>query len=140
MNIARLQEILDAFGADPKRWPDGEREAALSLIAGSEEARQRQDGARRLDALLDAAAPVSLDLDAAAMVARIAGATANVRRFPGRKAGPFSVLWRGAAGLAAAAVAGFVVGWFNLAGYSADTRAASADQTPGPVYSEAAPW
>lgn len=140
MNIARLQEILDAFGADPKRWPEGERAAALSLIAGSEEARQRQQSARRLDALLDAAAPVSLDLDAAAMVAHIAAATGNVRRFPGRRAGPIPVLWPGAAGLAAAAVAGFVVGWFNLAGYSADTQAAASDQTPGPTYSEAAPW
>jgi len=41
MTMERLQEILDAFGADHRRWPEREREAARSLIARSDEARSR---------------------------------------------------------------------------------------------------
>jgi hypothetical protein len=31
MNETRLLELIDAYGADPERWPAGERPAALSL-------------------------------------------------------------------------------------------------------------
>lgn len=41
MTIERLQEILDAFGADYRHWPALEREAARTLIARSDEARSR---------------------------------------------------------------------------------------------------
>lgn len=41
MTIERLQEILDAFGADHRDWPAHEREAARMLIARSDEARSR---------------------------------------------------------------------------------------------------
>jgi len=41
MTIERFQEILDAFGADHRRWPQRGREAARALIARSDEARQR---------------------------------------------------------------------------------------------------
>ncbi len=140
MNIERLQVILDAFGADPRRWPEAERDAALALIAGDAEARFRQKKARRLDALLDEAAPVHLDLDAAAIVAGVTGATANVRRFAGKRSAPFTVIWPSFAGLAAAAVAGFVIGWLNLANYGFDTQTAVSDQPASLSYSEVEPW
>ena len=41
MTIERLQEILDAFGADHRRWPAPERDAARNPIARSGEARSR---------------------------------------------------------------------------------------------------
>ncbi|MEW6272886.1 MAG: hypothetical protein AB1689_26725, partial [Thermodesulfobacteriota bacterium] len=54
IDLERLATLLDAYGGDPLRWPDGERDAALALIAGSAEARRMQEEARRLDAVLDA--------------------------------------------------------------------------------------
>ena len=41
MTIERLQEILDAFGANYRDWPALERESARKLIARSDEARSR---------------------------------------------------------------------------------------------------
>ncbi len=41
MTIDRLQDLLDTFGADYRRWPELEREAARRLIARSDEARSR---------------------------------------------------------------------------------------------------
>jgi len=53
ITIERLEQLLDAYGADPERWPPAEREAALSLLERSAEARARRDAAASLDALLD---------------------------------------------------------------------------------------
>ena len=55
MNLTRLRDILDAYGADPRRWPAAERDAALALLSGSEEARALRDEAAALDTLLDTA-------------------------------------------------------------------------------------
>lgn len=141
MNIERFQEILDAFGADPRRWPEAERDGALGLVAGSEAARSRQAEARRLDMLLDEISlPVHLDLDAAAIVAGVKDASGNVRLFRGRKSMPFSVVWPSFAGLAAAAVAGFVIGWFHVGDYSADTQTAALDQPAGLTFTDVEPW
>jgi hypothetical protein len=51
--LARLRDILDAWGGDPGRWPDAEREPALALLARSADARRLLDDALRLDAALD---------------------------------------------------------------------------------------
>jgi len=55
MTLQRLQQLLDAYGANPERWPAEEHAAALALLAYSMEARTRQAEAARLDALLDLA-------------------------------------------------------------------------------------
>jgi len=68
MTPARLHAILDAYGADPARWPAAERDAALALLARSAEARRHHDQAARLDAALDAA-PV--DVPSPALAGRI---------------------------------------------------------------------
>lgn len=47
-----LRRMLDAYGADPARWPDGGRQAAELLLAGDREARRLLAEARRLDAVL----------------------------------------------------------------------------------------
>lgn len=51
--LERLRDILDAYGGDPERWPDAERDPALALLARSAEARRLCDEARQLDAALD---------------------------------------------------------------------------------------
>jgi hypothetical protein len=69
MTVVRLHALLDAYGADPARWPAAEREAALGLLARSPEARAYRDAAARLDAALDAAPPA--DAPSADVVARV---------------------------------------------------------------------
>lgn len=56
MTLERLAVILEAYGAEPRRWPAGERAAALALLARSAEARSRHAAAAALDTVLDLAA------------------------------------------------------------------------------------
>jgi hypothetical protein len=53
VTLKRLSVMLDAYGADPDRWLDEERSAALALIDTSAEARSLLDEAIALDGLLD---------------------------------------------------------------------------------------
>ena len=55
MTLQRLQQLLDAYRANPEQWPWEERVAALALLAYSTEARAQRDAAAGLDALLDLA-------------------------------------------------------------------------------------
>ena len=55
MTSERLRHLLEAYGANPDRWPPEEREAALALLDDSSEGRAERDRAARLDALLDRA-------------------------------------------------------------------------------------
>lgn len=54
MNPERLATLLDAYGADPMRWPEAERLAAQDLLARSPQALALQQQAAVLDAALDA--------------------------------------------------------------------------------------
>lgn len=77
MTLDRLRQLAAAYGADPRRWPDGERDAANALIAASSAARHILSEASQLDAVL-AMAPAEVP-DAA--MARLTAATA----FPPRR-------------------------------------------------------
>ena len=57
MNLDRLKSLLEAYGANPSRWPAEERDAAEAMIAASDQAREALAEASRLDALLDQAPP-----------------------------------------------------------------------------------
>lgn len=72
MTLDRLQQLAAAYGADPRRWPESERDAAAALIAGSSAAREVLTQAGELDAVL---AVVPADVPDAAM-ARLTSATA----------------------------------------------------------------
>ncbi len=56
MDRVRLEKILAAYGADPKRWPDMERTAALNYAA---EHGVDMDEAREIDTLLTLTPSVS---------------------------------------------------------------------------------
>jgi hypothetical protein len=51
MTPDRLQEILDAYGADPHRWPADERDAAAALLVATPALREAAGEAQRLDRL-----------------------------------------------------------------------------------------
>lgn len=115
MTPHRLQDLLDAYGADPDRWPLEERIAMLDLLARSPDARDRAADAAGIDTLLDRA-PLPMPSAAAAqrLTARVlerlpprvaARAEASTRRVFG---------WPNWVALAAAAVAGLVIGWSSL--------------------------
>lgn len=73
MTLDRLREIVEAYGAAAHRWPAGERQAALTLVADSAAARALLDEALELDRMLDAApavAPASDMLVSRIMAAR----------------------------------------------------------------------
>ncbi len=77
MTLDRLRAVLDAYGAAPERWPDGERDAALALVAASPAARALRDDAARLDALLD---DDVVESPSAALASRIVAAAPAPRR------------------------------------------------------------
>ena len=120
MMIWRFRRLIAAYGADPARWPPGQRSRAEALLARSDTARALLAEARAFDSLLMAdAKPPAVEQLAAAIIAR---ATAwpqerPLATAPARVIGPdwsFSRLWPQAVGLAAAAVLGFVIGWTDL--------------------------
>jgi hypothetical protein len=101
MDRERFERMIEAYGADPARWPEGERAVGLRMAARADLA-GRLAAERALDAKLDAwkAGKPSLELRArltAAMPER--PAAGRLRRWG----------WPGAA-LAAACAAGMVVG------------------------------
>ena len=119
MMVWRFRRLIDAYGADPARWPPPERAAALALLATSAQARVALEAARRLDGLLAADQTPVADASLAGLV--IARATAQpqerlVRSGRRVEAGSWSLprLWPQAAGLLAAALLGFAVGRANL--------------------------
>ena len=80
MGLARFRAILDAFGAEPQRWPAADRASAEALLAGSAEARRLQEEAAVLDDLLaqSEAPPPSQQLRA--MILRAAPARPAIER------------------------------------------------------------
>lgn len=115
MDLRRLQALLDAYGAEPARWPADERGAAQALLAAEPAARARLDQARRLDLALDRlpAAPAP----ARDLAARIRSAARHHGAGP---AGPLPVpapangnrpAWRFPAALAASALFGLWLGF-----------------------------
>jgi hypothetical protein len=102
MGLERFQELIDAYGAEPSRWPLAERAGAEALLANDAQARALVADAAALDALLDAAeaAPEPSDLLRHRVLRAAPRARAAISRFG----------WASGAGWAAAAAAGVLVG------------------------------
>jgi hypothetical protein len=120
MMIWRFRRLIAAYGADPARWPPGQRSRADALLARSVKARALLAEARAFDALLmtDVKPPADEPL-AAAIIARATAAPQERAPVitPPRAVTldwSFARLWPQAVGLAVAAVLGFVIGWTDL--------------------------
>ena len=55
MNRERFEQVLAAYGADPKRWPADERAALEAYAAANADAAMSLADARDIDAILDQA-------------------------------------------------------------------------------------
>ena len=108
MGSRRLAGILDAYGADPSRWPDAERDAARALLADSTEAMALRDSAAALDTALSAAvAPApSQELMAAILTA---AEPSGWRRWAA-EFWPFGPVWQPVSALTTAALLGIAIG------------------------------
>lgn len=53
MNLHRFKQILDAYGANPNRWPEEERESALAFSTNNQQACQLMLEYKMLDEALD---------------------------------------------------------------------------------------
>jgi hypothetical protein len=113
VTLNRLRTIVEAYGADPRRWPEAERGSAEALVAESTAARDLVARAGRLDAAL---AEAAADVPDAAL-ARLTAATAfpPPRESRPRTGGGWlntlaSAFWPRATVLASMAVLGIIVG------------------------------
>lgn len=115
MTPDQFRVLLETHGAEASRWPDGVGDAAAILLARSPEARAVLERARALDRLLDLMDGPSISDD---RVDRVV--TAALAALPDRRSvwtvladllrSTTTGLWPQAAGLAACALAGVVVG------------------------------
>jgi hypothetical protein len=140
MGMDRLRELLEAYGAEPGRWPAKERAAALTLLTENEEARRMQKQAAVVDGLLDRATPIAPPIiDAELLVANV---TANPQKTaeivtlrPVARRSSGGSFWLKVTSLAAAAMIGFLVGVSQLAGFS-DAPSSSS----GLELADVSPW
>lgn len=101
MKLEHFAALLDAYGAEPSRWPEREREAVLALLAASAEARALRDQAAQLDTALVLSAPTPTLALRAAVLRAIPSAPAAGETF----ADTLRALWRGIGGWRLAAPA-----------------------------------
>lgn len=121
MKLRRFEAIIDAYGADPGRWPEGERADALELARSSLDAARTLAEARRLDAALGSWALPEMPPHSArhaALRAQIVAATGPrpknwIFEWFGFDLRP-QQLWPSAAGVALLTGLGFAVGFGGL--------------------------
>ncbi|HWA43089.1 MAG TPA: hypothetical protein VHA10_07750 [Hypericibacter adhaerens] len=116
MNVKRLEQILAAYGARPERWPATEREAAEALLARDPHAQRLLREARRLDGLLDSLPAQELQIDASSLAARLSErpqepTNPRAARAARSRWWHLPIIMPNLVGLAAAAAAGFWIGW-----------------------------
>lgn len=105
----RVLALIDAYGGEPERWPDREREAAVAMLSGDPDLARAAEDARALDLAMD-----TLPAPVPSPALRVA-----LKEIPDRHGGLLEVVaswfgvWRPAAGLAVAAALGIVIGAAN---------------------------
>ncbi|MDR5783983.1 hypothetical protein QCE63_31685 [Caballeronia sp. LZ065] len=105
MTPDRFRYLTEAYGASPERWPAGERDAALALLAdGDDQAHAALDLARALDGMLDAHTVAG---PAPALARRII-ASAPIR--PARASWRSPCLWFSGVGFVGVGAAGVAAG------------------------------
>jgi anti-sigma-K factor RskA len=132
MTMTRFARIVECYGANPRAWPEGERDAAQALLAASDEAKALCRSEAELDSELEKAASMS---PSDALRSRIlAGIPVRERSLRDRLDGlaaalwPFGGVWRPAVVLAAAAALGIAVGaWLPYEQQTSDDTTTASD-------------
>jgi hypothetical protein len=121
VKLGRFSAIIDAYGADPHRWPADERADALALTKSSVPAARALAEARVLDSVLLKQAFPDISHDAERFTLLHSAVVSGVRQRTGTWFGRWfgidlapSQLWPSLAGLALASVLGFAVGLGGL--------------------------
>jgi hypothetical protein len=119
LTLQRFERLLDAYGAEPLHWPAADRAEAVALLASSLPARRAWKQAQQLDRALERFAVPVVD---AASANHLAAQITRTKQLPPRRGSIAwlgellgielrpALLWPQAAGLVAAAVAGFYLG------------------------------
>ena len=130
-NIRRVRELLNTYGADRNRWPEGAADGDLAPREHLDEARALYQDALALDALLDQAPLPEPSLELKADI--LASTSANPWQQWLTLLWPFGPVWKPASGLAMAMVLGLYIG--TLAPETNDVLTAELDTLiAGPAY------
>jgi hypothetical protein len=126
MTIERFAALVDAYGADRRRWPTAEQGAALALLANDPRARALLVEARLLDETLDGEPSPAVSPALRAAVLAATPTPSQARRWAAAATARFWVrTWGPGAGLVAAGVAGVMFGAVLAGGSSLDAGAQS---------------
>lgn len=128
MDRTRLGELAEAYGADWRRWPESEREAARALMTADPAAERELFEARQLDAALDLAPRLEVSAALrerviAAAPRPLTGPFADLRAGWRRSRAPGRSVWLSGMGVAAAICAGLLVGEAMVGRVSAGLQA-----------------
>jgi hypothetical protein len=105
MNIERFRTMVEAYGANPARWPEADRVAALLFAEQSAEARAALQEAAAFDSLLDMA-----ETQAATQALEDRILATFVERGAEGRASWFTLRWIPAAAIACSLALGLAVG------------------------------
>jgi anti-sigma factor RsiW len=141
MTPQRVSDLIAAYGAAPEKWPQAERAEALAVLERTPALRAELAQMAALDAALNRWPAPALQLDAVALSAYVS-ATPRPRAAARRPLFrlPSFLAWPNTAGLAAAALAGFLVGWSGLDTEFGVTQTDSIDQQVVASLVEDATW
>jgi hypothetical protein len=107
----RVAALIEAYGAEPSRWPEGERAQAQALLASDPELQRMQAQASALDQLLALPEPLAPSAELRRAVAEIP--------LRAERGAAVALPWLFASALRSALAAAFVLGLGVLAGTSA---------------------
>lgn len=130
MTVERVLELIEAYGAEPGGWPEGERDAASALVARDpDQFGSALSDARALDQYLLSEAPPEPNMDlAAAILAEAPKATIEQNSIFGAFSGivfPRGIRWPAGAALASLLM-GLVGGYAYASGGVGDDQADAA--------------
>jgi len=113
MTLQQFKALLDAYGPMVECWPTLQRAEAEALVAHSPEACRLVEQARRFETMLNAAlAPEAGTEPLRERILRRVAAEASRPSWLARQLAATRLVWTvGVAAAAAAALAGFLVGW-----------------------------
>ena len=112
MTLSEFQRLLNTWGSDLQRWPDGERERAAALLRDSAAARELRAEEQLLDRALDAQPlPIEQEPSARALRRLLRRELDRLPEQVGFWGATFSFGWVRAGAFAVVAVLAIALGW-----------------------------